>query len=106
METAAEISKDALIFEISQVFDPDIGLSLYEMGLIYDISANDAGLVVITMTLTSMACPAGPQMIEELRQAALRVSGVSDCEVNLVWEPRWDPHTMASEDAKMMMGLF
>lgn len=58
------------------------------------------------MTYTSMACPAGPQMKQEIEDQALRVDGIDEVVVEVVWNPKWDPREMASEEAKMQMGIY
>ncbi|EPG73619.1 PF01883 domain protein [Leptospira fainei serovar Hurstbridge str. BUT 6] len=91
--------------EISRVEDPEIGISVAELGLIYRIQVEE-GKAKIEMTYTSMACPAGPQMKKEIQDNALRVDGVNEAEVEVVWTPKWDPRVMASEEAKMDLGIF
>lgn len=91
--------------EISRVEDPEIGISVAELGLIYRINVEN-GKAKIEMTYTSMACPAGPQMKQEIQDNALRVEGVDSAEVEVVWVPKWDPRTMASDEAKMDLGIF
>ena len=92
--------------EMSTVLDPDIGLALTELGLIYDLQIDENGKANITMTLTSMACPIGPQLMESIKEAALRVDGIKDAHVEMVWTPPWDPREMASEDAKAYLGIY
>ncbi|MBL8021459.1 MAG: metal-sulfur cluster assembly factor [Leptospirales bacterium] len=91
--------------EIGTVIDPEIGLSLKELGLIYEVQFN-AGKVGVKMTLTSMGCPAGPELTAGVHAACMRVPGVEDAEVEVVWTPKWDPREMASDDAKMTLGIF
>ena len=96
---------DAVWKEIATVEDPDIGLALTELGLIYEVKVDDAAVARIKMTLTSMGCPMGPELTAQVGEAAKRVPGIKDSEVEVVWNPPWDPE-MASEDAKMELGIF
>jgi len=103
---ALETEKEREVFEsIRLVEDPDIGISLVELGLIYGLKVEE-NKAFITMTLTSMACPAGPQLKVELENHALRVEGIEEASVEVVWSPKWDPREMASEEAKMHLGIF
>ncbi|PJZ69183.1 metal-sulfur cluster biosynthetic enzyme [Leptospira perolatii] len=90
---------------VHNVEDPEIGISVAELGLIYKIKAEN-GKAKIEMTYTSMACPAGPQIKQEIQDNALRVEGIDSVEVEVVWNPKWDPRLMASEEAKMDLGIF
>ncbi len=92
--------------QVGQVMDPEMGLTLVELGLIYGIEVDEAGHAAdIRMTLTSPMCPVGPYLIEAVKQAALLAPGLEQAEVELVWDPPWDPRTMATEDAQMDLGL-
>lgn len=92
--------------EVSKVEDPELNIALTELGLIYHIQAGEDGMAKIQMTLTSMGCPAGPYLKSEVTSAAMKVDGVTDAQVEIVWTPKWDPRIMASEDAKMHLGIF
>ena len=96
--------KEKVIERIRIVCDPEIGLSLYELGLIYDVAV-DSNKVHVRMSLTSMACPIGPQLRNEVQIACESVEGIESAEVEVVWDPPWDPRTMASEDAKLDLGI-
>lgn len=76
------------------VKDPELGLNIVDIGLVYDIEVSDAGDVHIKMTLTSPGCPSGPEMLEDARLVASQVEGVNSAEVELVWEPYWTPERM------------
>jgi len=91
--------------EIAKVEDPEIGISIRELGLIYDVILEDKKANV-KMTLTSMGCPAGPELTAGVHAACLRVPGIEDAQVEVVWTPRWDPVEMASEEAKNVLGIF
>lgn len=97
---------DPIVEQVKTVLDPDIGISIYELGLIYKIDIQEGNKVKIDMTLTSMACPAGPYLQEEVTKAAKRVDGVEEVEVEIVWTPPWNVHEMASEEARYDMGIF
>ncbi|MCE9500866.1 MAG: metal-sulfur cluster assembly factor [Leptospira sp.] len=99
-----EIEK-ALYDEIHKVEDPELFISIAELGLIYDIKSEN-GKADVKMTFTSMACPAGPQLKQEVYNACLRTDGVTEANVEVVWNPKWDPKLMASEDAKMELGIY
>ena len=96
--------KPKLIEALSTVFDPEIPVNIYELGLIYDVDVNAEGLVGIRMTLTSPGCPAAQTLPVEVKAKAKAVNGVSDAWVDVVWEPQWDMNKM-SEAAKLQLGL-
>lgn len=100
------ISQDAIRQKIASVKDPEIGLGVVDLGLIYDIEILDDGLVRIAMTLTTPYCPYGPQLVAQVQKAALEVEGVTRAEVNVVWEPPWNPSEMASPYAKDVLGIW
>jgi metal-sulfur cluster biosynthetic enzyme len=105
-ETATETLKKTIWEELAKIFDPEIGLSITELGLIYDLKLDEANKAEITMTFTSMACPYGPQLKAEAHAAASRVEGVTDAHVEVVFTPAWNPREMASEEAKMYLGIY
>ena len=90
---------------IKVVEDPEIGISIVELGLIYGIENAD-GDVSVTMTLTSPFCPIGPLLISQIQTVVEELPGIRSCSVELVWSPPWDPKTMASDDAKDMLGIW
>ena len=92
--------KDAL----RDVYDPEIPVNIYEMGLIYDIDVDAGGLVGVRMTLTSPGCPAAQSLPVEVKAKAKAVPGVSDAWVDVVWDPQWDMDKM-SDAAKLQLGL-
>lgn len=93
------VTKEELFKEISTVMDPEVGFNLVEMGLIYDASCNEEGHAVVTMTLSTKACPLHQMILQWVQEATLRVEGIQSCEVDLVWEPVWNI-TMAEEHVK------
>ena len=84
------IDADAIRKALRQVKDPEIGLNIIDLGLVYDVDVDD-GEVHIKMTLTSPGCPVGPQIMSDADQAARMLDGVTGVEVELVWEPFWTP---------------
>ena len=98
-------SIDDIRAKLWEIEDPELRFSIVDLGLVYDIRFEN-GVVEIDMTLTTPACPIGP-MIQELAEHSLKqLPGVEDVVVNLVWDPPWDPRTMASEDIKMLLGIW
>jgi metal-sulfur cluster biosynthetic enzyme len=91
---------------LKAVYDPEIGLNIVDLGLVYGIEIHEPN-ITINMTLTSPACPLGP-VIQSQAQAILQsmFEDVEDVKINLVWNPPWDPRTMASEEAKLELGLW
>jgi metal-sulfur cluster biosynthetic enzyme len=92
---------------LKPIEDPEIFMSLVELGLIYECNINtEAGAVAIKMTLTTPSCPAAGYLVEQVQKRAQDYPGVKEAKVELVFEPKWDPHTMASEEAKERLGLW
>jgi FeS assembly SUF system protein len=104
-ETLGKPSEDALIAACASVYDPEIPVNIYELGLIYAIDIDDDGKVTVEMTLTAPACPSAQELPEQVRDACLSVPGVTDCEVEVVWDPPWDPSRM-TEDARLSLNMF
>jgi metal-sulfur cluster biosynthetic enzyme len=98
MATAEEL-REAL----NAVEDPELMMGIVDLGLVYDV-ALDEGKAHIKFTLTSMGCPAGPYIMEQIDQVALGVEGVQETDLELVWSPPWTPELM-SEDAKFVLGF-
>ncbi len=94
-----------IIEVIKTVYDPEIPVDIYELGLIYDIAVDADRKAMIKMTLTSPACPSAQQLPSEVRYKVKAVPGVSDATVDIVWEPPWDKDRM-SEAAKLQLGFF
>jgi metal-sulfur cluster biosynthetic enzyme len=103
MPTVEQI-REALI----EVKDPELNLGVLELGLIYDITAEgDAGEhVTVTMTLTSPMCPVGPMFKKSVEDHVKAVEGVKTANVEITFSPPWDPKTMASEDVKVLLGIW
>ena len=97
------VTKEDIFKEVSTVMDPEVGFNLVEMGLIYDASCDEEGNAKVTMTLSTKACPLHQMIVQWVKEAGERVEGVNNCEVELVWEPAWNP-TMADEHVKKALG--
>jgi len=96
--------KDRIIDALCQIYDPEIPVNIYDLGLIYDVEVDDNANVVVTMTLTTPHCPVAEIMPGEVETRVLYVEGVQDVTVNLVWDPPWDPSKM-SEAAQLELGF-
>ncbi len=102
--TVEQIERDAVIAALKQVYDPEIPVDVYELGLIYDIII-EGTKVSITMTLTAPNCPIADEVVEQVRNGVYAVRGVSDVDVQLVFEPEWTPERM-SEEARLMLNMY
>jgi len=96
--------KDQIIETLKEVYDPEIPINVYDLGLIYDIKTKESGFVHITMTLTSPTCPTAEYIQEMIASAVKSVPGVTEVEIELTFEPRWTPDRV-SEEAKEELGL-
>ena len=96
--------KNKVIEEIKKIYDPEIPVNIYELGLIYKIVVDEKNKVNIDMTLTSPNCPVAESLPNEVKDNIKKVDGVSDVELNIVWEPPWDKDKM-SEAAKLELNL-
>ena len=96
---------DQLIAKLKTVFDPEIPVDIYELGLIYRVDVSDDKDVAIDMTLTAPGCPVAGEMPEWVRDAVLTVPEMKSCTVNLVFDPPWDPSRM-SDEAKLQLNMF
>ena len=97
--------KPKIVEQLVTIFDPEIPVNIYELGLIYDIQVDKQGLAVIQMTLTAPGCPAAVTLPAEVHGKVKSVEGVTDARVDLVWEPPWDKDRM-SEAARLQLGIF
>ncbi|AHE67820.1 SUF system Fe-S cluster assembly protein [Legionella oakridgensis] len=97
--------QEAVIAALKTVFDPEIPVNIYDLGLIYDIAIDEAKQVQIQMTLTSPGCPVAQTFPGTVEQTVNQVEGVKDCTVELVWEPPWTQERM-SEAARLELGMF
>ena len=90
---------------LKQVYDPEIGINIVDLGLVSDADIADIGDVRVTMTLTSLGCPLGPVIVQEVQGALGEFQGIGEIDVKLVWSPPWSPDMM-SEDAKDELGIW
>ena len=95
--------KEKIIKEIKKIYDPEIPVNIYELGLIYDIIINDKN-VLVKMTLTSPNCPVAESLPKEVKDSILEVDGIDKVDLKLVWDPPWN-QTMMSEAAKLELNL-
>ena len=96
--------KNKVIEEVKKIYDPEIPVNIYELGLIYKIEVDGKNKVNVDMTLTSPNCPVAESLPKEVKDNIMKVEGVSDVNLNLVWEPPWDKDKM-SEAAKLELNL-
>jgi len=96
--------KNKVIEEIKKIFDPEIPVNIYELGLIYKIDIDEKNKVNVDMTLTSPNCPVAESLPNQVKESIKGVEGVSDVNLNLIWEPPWDKDKM-SEAAKLELNL-
>ncbi len=97
-------TQDEVIAALRTCYDPEIPVNIYDIGLIYGIHMSESGDVSLDMTLTSPACPVAGTLPQEVCDTVAAVDGVGEVDVNLTWEPPWDPSKM-SEDAKMLLDI-
>ena len=95
--------KEKVIAEIKKIYDPEIPVNIYELGLIYDISVKDKNIKV-KMTLTTPNCPVAESLPKEVKDSIMEIKGVDKVDLDLVWEPPWDK-SMMSESAKLELNL-
>ncbi|MCW1382144.1 SUF system Fe-S cluster assembly protein [Novosphingobium sp. KCTC 2891] len=95
---------DGVIASLREIFDPEIPVNIYDLGLIYGVDVDEEAHVTVTMTLTTPHCPVAESMPGEVELRVAAVPGVRDAEVNLVWDPPWDPQKM-SDEAKLELGM-
>ncbi len=98
------VTEDSVYEAIKEIIDPEIGINIVDMGLIYEVDIEDT-TVDITMTLTSPGCPAGGQIVNGTQHVTQQLEGVEEVNVQVVWTPRWTPELM-SEEAKDELGIF
>lgn len=104
-EARTEALKPKIVEALSTIYDPEIPVNIYELGLIYDVIVDSTNNVGVRMTLTSPACPSAQQLPSEARYKVKAVEGVTDCAVDIVWDPPWTKDMM-SEAAKLSLGIF
>ncbi len=104
-EPPVRVSEDGVIAVIKTVFDPEIPVDIYELGLIYAVEIADDGGVKVEMTLTTPACPSAQELPSQVEESVRLVPGVTDVTVEVVWDPPWDPSRM-SEDARLALNMY
>jgi metal-sulfur cluster biosynthetic enzyme len=98
------LNQDTMYESLKQIYDPEVGVNIVDMGLIYSLDIEE-NKVNITMTLTSPGCPAGPQILSQVDSALKALEGVDDVDIKVVWSPPWTPD-MLSEEARDQLGIF
>ncbi len=104
-EVIALPGETALLDAIATIYDPEIPVNIYELGLIYAVEISDAGAVKVEMTLTAPGCPSAQELPVQVRDAILAVPGVTSADVETVWDPPWDPSRMTDE-ARLALNMF
>ncbi len=101
------MTRDEILEKLKPVADPELGISIVDLGLVYGVEIEEDGRrVTVFMTLTTPMCPYGPALVNEVRAIVAALPGVEEANVKLVWEPAWDPRTMASDEAKDRLMLW
>ena len=100
------LSKDRILDALRPIMDPEIRISVVDLGLIYDILVEDNGKVQVKMTLTTPACPYGEMLVTMVHRAIEEMDGVTGVEVILVWDPPWNAEEMCSDAAKDQLGIW
>ena len=96
--------KDRVVEALKSIYDPEIPVDIYELGLIYDVAISEECDAIVTMTLTTPHCPVAESLPQEVEMRVLSVPGIRDAEVKLVWDPPWDPSKM-SDEARLELGM-
>ena len=96
--------KEKVITEIKKIYDPEIPVNIYELGLIYDVTVDKDNKVYIKMTLTTPNCPVAESLPKEVKEGAMQVEGIEDVDLELVWDPPWNKDMM-SDAAKLELNL-
>ena len=96
--------KEKIIEEIKKIYDPEIPVNIYDLGLIYDIKVEDKNKAKVKMTLTSPNCPVAESLPKEVKDGIMQVEGIDNVDLDIVWDPPWN-QTMMSEAAKLELNL-
>ena len=104
-EQIALPTEAALLDAIATVYDPEIPVNIYELGLVYAVDITESGAVKVEMTLTAPGCPSAQELPVQVRDALLTVPGVTSADVETVWDPPWDPSRMTDE-ARLALNMF
>lgn len=103
-EKCVVATEEQVLEALRDVYDPEIGVNIVDLGLVYNADVEEQGQVNVEMSLTSMGCPAGPMIVQQVEEAVSELDGVQNVSVQIVWSPPWNPQMM-SEDAKMELGF-
>jgi metal-sulfur cluster biosynthetic enzyme len=106
MAAPTKISPETVMEALQPVEDPEIHLSIVDLGLVYDVDVSDDNVIDVTFTLTTPACPLGPVLVGNIQDALMDIEGAKDVNVYLTFNPPWDPRTMASDEVKMQLGIW
>ena len=101
----SETLKDQVIATLKSIYDPEIPVNIYDLGLVYEVNVDEQGSVRIAMTLTAPACPVAAMLPRQVEQRLRELPGVNEARVNLVWDPPWTPERM-SQEARLRLGFF
>jgi FeS assembly SUF system protein len=96
------VHTEAIFGALRECYDPEIPINIVELGLIYEVAADETGSVLVRMTLTSPSCPSAMEIPELVRQKVGAIPGVKDVKVETVWEPPWDPSRISTEGRKIL----
>lgn len=96
--------KDLMMGSLEQVIDPELGIDIVNLGLVYDIDLDEEGKAIVTMTLTSMGCPLAGTIVDQVKEAMSDIPEVKETEVNIVWNPPWSKDRL-SRYAKIALGI-
>ncbi|WP_084591393.1 metal-sulfur cluster assembly factor [Ureibacillus sinduriensis] len=100
----SEDMKESMLGALENVIDPELGIDIVNLGLVYEVDLDEEGLATVTMTLTSMGCPLGPVIVDQVNTALGELPEVKKVDVNIVWQPTWSKDMM-SRYAKMALGI-
>lgn len=106
MSVKGLLSEELVMERLKDVFDPEIHMSIVELGLVYGVDISDEGEIDVTYTLTSPGCPLGPVIDGQIQDVLIDLPGVKKVNGKLTFSPPWDPKTMASDDVKMQLGIW
>ena len=96
--------KDSILNALEMVIDPELGIDIVNLGLVYNVDVNDEGLCTVEMTLTSMGCPMGPQIVNQVKMVLAEIPEIADPELTILWRPPWG-NAMMSRYAKIALGI-
>jgi metal-sulfur cluster biosynthetic enzyme len=106
MSVKGLLSEELVMERLQEVFDPEIHMSIVELGLVYEVGVSDEGDIDVTYTLTSPGCPLGPVIDGQIQDVLVDLPGAKNVRTKLTFSPPWDPKTMASDDVKMQLGIW